>query len=66
MAADIVDRGIIITGGGSLLYGMDAVLRKATGLPVTVAEDALLSVALGTGRVLDEMRKLKSVLRTAY
>ena len=66
LAADIVDRGIILTGGGALLYGMDAVLRKATGLPVTVAEDALLSVVLGTGKVLDEMRKLKSVLRTAY
>ena len=66
LAADIVDRGIILTGGGALLSGMDAVLRKATGLPVTVAEDTLLSVALGTGKVLDEMRNLKSVLRTAY
>ena len=66
LAADIVDRGIILTGGGALLSGMDAVLRKATGLPVTVAEDTLLSVALGTGKVLDEMKNLKSVLRTAY
>ena len=66
LAADIVDRGIILTGGGALLSGMDTVLRKATGLPVTVAEDTLLSVALGTGKVLDEMRNLKSVLRTAY
>ena len=66
LAADIVDRGIILTGGGALLSGMDIVLRKATGLPVTVAEDTLLSVALGTGKVLDEMRNLKSVLRTAY
>ncbi len=56
----------MLTGGGALLYGMDTVLRKATGLPVTIADDALLSVALGTGKVLDEMRKLKSVLRTAY
>ena len=66
LAADIVDRGIILTGGGALLSGMDTVLRKATGLPVTVAEDTLLSVALGTGKVLDEMKNLKSVLRTAY
>ena len=66
LAADIVDRGIILTGGGALLSGMDVVLRKATGLPVTLAEDTLLSVALGTGKVLDEMKNLKSVLRTAY
>jgi len=66
LAADIVDRGIILTGGGALLFGMDTVLRKATGLPVTVAEDTLLSVALGTGKVLDEMKTLKRVLRTAY
>ena len=66
LAADIVDRGITLTGGGALLSGMDVVLRKATGLPVTVAEDTLLSVALGTGKVLDEMKRLKVVLRTAY
>ena len=66
LAADIVDRGIILTGGGALLSGIDVILRKATGLPVTVAEDTLLSVALGTGKVLDEMKSLKSVLRTAY
>ena len=66
LAADIVDRGITLTGGGALLSGMDSVLRKATGLPVTVAEDTLLSVALGTGKVLDEMKILKVVLRTAY
>ena len=66
LAADIVDRGIVLTGGGSLLNGIDVVLRKATGLPVTVAEEALLCVVLGTGRVLDEQKKLKNVLRTAY
>ena len=66
LAADIVDRGIILTGGGALLSGIDIILRKATGLPVTIAEDTLLSVALGTGKVLDEMKNLKSVLRTAY
>ena len=66
LAADIVDRGIILTGGGALLSGIDVMLRKATGLPITIAEDTLLSVALGTGKVLDEMKNLKSVLRTAY
>ena len=66
LAADIVDRGIILTGGGALLSGIDVMLRRATGLPVTIAEDTLLSVALGTGKVLDEMKNLKSVLRTAY
>ena len=66
LAADIVDRGIILTGGGALLSGIDVILRKATGLPVTVAEDTLLSVALGTGKGLDEMKNLKSVLRTSY
>ena len=45
---------------------MDIVLRKSTGLSVTIAEDALLCVVLGTGKVLDEMGKLKNVLRTAY
>ena len=66
LAADIVDRGIILTGGGALLSGIDVILRKATGLPVTVAEDTLLSVALGTGKVLDNIKILKSVLRTSY
>ena len=66
LAADIVDRGIILTGGGALLSGIDVMLRRATGLPVTIAEDTLLSVALGTGKVLDNIKVLKSVLRTSY
>ncbi len=66
LAADIVDRGIILTGGGALLSGLDVILRKATGLPVILAEDTLLSVALGTGKVLEEMKNLKSVLKIAY
>ena len=66
LAADIVDRGIILTGGGALLSGIDSILRKATGLPVTIAEDTLLSVALGTGKVLDNIKILKSVLRQSY
>ena len=62
LAADIVDRGIVLTGGGSLLKNLDIVIRKSTGLPVTVAEDALSCVALGTGRALDLMTNHKNVL----
>ena len=47
LAADIVDQGIVLTGGGALLQGLDEVLRDETGLPVTVAEDPLTCVALG-------------------
>jgi rod shape-determining protein MreB len=62
LAADIVDRGIVLTGGGSLLRNLDVVLREATGLPVIVAEDALSCVALGTGKALDMMDHHKNVL----
>lgn len=62
LAADIVDKGIVMTGGGALLGNLDLVLRHATGLPVTVAEDPLSCVALGTGRCLEEMKTLKNVL----
>jgi rod shape-determining protein MreB len=62
LAADIVDRGIVLTGGGSLLENLDIVLREATGLPVIVAEDALSCVALGTGKALDMMNHHKNVL----
>ena len=57
LAADIVDKGIVLTGGGALLYRLDQVLRDATGLPVVVAEEPLHCVALGTGRALEEMKK---------
>ena len=62
LAADIVDKGIVLTGGGALLTNMDYVLRYATGLPVSIAEDALSCVAMGTGRALEEMKKLRHVL----
>lgn len=62
LAADIVDRGIVMTGGGALLSNLDILLRKATGLPVIVAEDALSCVALGTGAALDLMNHHKNVL----
>ncbi len=55
LSADIVDRGIVLAGGGSLLRGLDVLLREETGLPVTVAEDPLSSVVIGAGKVLDEL-----------
>ena len=62
LSADIVDKGIVLTGGGALLKDLDQVLRKATGLPVIVAEDPLSCVAKGSGMVLDEYAVLKDVL----
>ena len=62
LAADIVDRGIVMTGGGALLKNLDQVLRQATGLPVTVAEDPLTCVAMGTGRALEESAKFENIL----
>ena len=62
LAADIVDKGIVLTGGGALLTNMDYVLRYATGLPVSIAEDALSCVVMGTGRALEEIKKLRHVL----
>src|SRR5438445_727083 len=61
LAADIVDKGIVITGGGALLLGLDHLLRQETNLPVTQGEDPLSCVALGTGKVLDELDLLKKV-----
>ena len=66
LAADIVDKGIVLTGGGALLYRLDEVLREATGLPVVVAEEPLNCVALGTGRALEEMKRLRQVLTSMY
>ncbi len=66
LAADIVDRGIVLTGGGALLYRLDQVLRDATGLSVAVAENPLQCVALGTGRALEERKRLHNVLMSMY
>jgi rod shape-determining protein MreB len=66
LAADIVDKGIMMTGGGALLHNLDFVLRHATGLPVTVTEDPLLCVVMGTGQALSGKPKLGNVLTTAY
>ena len=61
LAADIVDRGIVLTGGGALLKNMDKLLREETNLPITITEDPLLTVALGCGDALESMEILKQV-----
>ncbi len=66
LAADIVDKGIVMTGGGALLSNLDYVLRHATGLPVTIADDPLSCVVLGTGHALEEMKSLSGVLIGSY
>jgi rod shape-determining protein MreB and related proteins len=62
LAADIVDRGIVLTGGGALLKNLDVLLRLETGLPITLTEDPLSTVVLGSGKALDEIDILKEVL----
>ncbi len=61
LSSDIVDRGIVLTGGGALLSNLDTVLSEATGLPVIVADDPLSCVVFGTGRCLEEMGTLRNV-----
>lgn len=61
LSADIMDKGIVLSGGGSLLRALDQRLRVETGLPVVLAEDPLASVALGTGRVLEDIDLLRKV-----
>lgn len=62
LSADLIERGIVMAGGGSLLRGIDKLLSEETGLPVHVTEDPITSVALGTGKVLDEIHYLKKLL----
>ncbi|MGQ0665027.1 MAG: rod shape-determining protein [Pseudomonadota bacterium] len=66
LSADIVDKGIVLTGGGALLGNIDYVLRHATGLPISIADDPLSCVALGTGRCLEEMKTMRNVLISMY
>ncbi len=62
LAADIVDKGIVLAGGGANLRNLDILLREETGLPVVIAEDPLSCVVLGSGKVLDELDLLKRVM----
>ncbi|MDX8380873.1 MAG: rod shape-determining protein [Ghiorsea sp.] len=62
LSADIVDKGIVLTGGGALLTGLDTLLRDETGLPVTVADNPLDCVVIGSGRVLEELDIMRGVL----
>jgi len=64
LAADIVDNGIVLTGGGALLKNLDKLLREKTGLPIIIAEDPLSTVALGCGKALDAMDILREVVIT--
>jgi len=64
LAADIVDRGIVMTGGGSLLYGMDKLINQETGIPTYLADDPLSCVALGTGKALESLESLEDSLTT--
>ena len=61
LAADIVDKGVVVTGGGSLIKGLDILLKEATGLPITLAVDPLSAVALGAGKVLSDPKLLRKV-----
>lgn len=61
LSADIVDRGIVLTGGGALLRGLDKRLAQETGLPIVIADDPLTAVAIGSGKALDEINLLKKV-----
>jgi rod shape-determining protein MreB and related proteins len=62
LVADIMDRGIILAGGGALLKGLDLMLHRETKMPVHIAEDPLTAVARGTGLVLEDIDALKEVL----
>ncbi|MBC7345754.1 MAG: rod shape-determining protein, partial [Clostridia bacterium] len=62
LASDIMDRGIMMAGGGALLWGLDRLVGLETGMPVQLAEEPLAAVAMGTGKVLENIEVLKRVL----
>jgi rod shape-determining protein MreB len=61
LSADISDRGIVLTGGGALIKNLDKRIREETGLPVSIADDPLASVVLGTGRMLSDFKLLRKI-----
>jgi len=62
LAGDIVEKGIVLTGGGALLKNIDKLLYEETGLPITVAEDPLSAVVMGSGKALDSIDTLRQVM----
>ena len=66
LSADIVDKGLILTGGGALLRNLDKCIREETGLPVTVAENPLSCVVLGTGKMLEDFNLLRKISIDSY
>jgi rod shape-determining protein MreB len=62
LAADVMERGIVLAGGGSMLLGLDAAIEAETGMPVRLAQDPLFSVVLGSGQCLEQFDMLRQVL----
>ena len=65
LAADIMEQGIVLTGGGALLHGLDARLAAETGMPIVIADNPLHSVAFGSGQCLEQLGVLSDVLMTS-
>jgi rod shape-determining protein MreB len=66
LAADIMEQGIVLSGGGALLHGIDARLQHETGMPIVIAHDPLHAVAIGSGQSLEEFDALKGVLFSSH